>query len=141
MPFGLSLSTVKLIGLALLALFIAGLLVTIKIQHSNNLAMKAQVTAALAQRDEALAANKGLAGQVTSLTADAAKAKAQAKTDHDALVAEQAASTATLTQTVTEIDHVAVASDNVCSPAIAAAFGRVCGATAPAADGHAAAPD
>lgn len=126
MPFGLSLSTVKLVGIAALAMFIAGLLVTVKIQHSNNMALKAQVQAITAQRDEAIAANKDLSDQVTSLTADKAAALNKAAETEKALQIELGRETTNVATVEKTIEKVAVASDDVCSPALAAALGGVC---------------
>lgn len=139
MPFGLSYAKLAIYGaLALAILVLFGLW---QMARSDAAKWKATAGEYAAQRDEAIAANVGFKNQVQQLTTDAAKWEAQAKTDHDARIALEQKGADTVVQIQTEVQKVAVPSDDVESPALRAAIDgilrqRAAGANHNAPAGH-----
>lgn len=117
--FGLSDIATKLIGLAVVLAVIGGLFGWGKYEQASAERWKAEY-------DKAATANAGLADQVKGLTLDKATSDSKALTAEKALGQFQAKSDQTVAETQKEVTRVSTPQDDVCSPALAAAFGRVC---------------
>lgn len=138
--FGLSFLTPKIAMIAVVALAFLGLLGRERYATLKWHAAEAVAARNAAQRDEAIAANSGLAGQVESLTADAAAATVKAAADRRELATVQTTTAAAVAAGAEEIDHVATPADDIELPSLRAWFDRLRGGSAdphhPTAAGH-----
>ena len=130
------LSTAKLIGLAVLLLFIAGLGVTIKLQSGHIDTLKAQVVAAETERDQAVGVANDNAAKLREITADRDIARAAATQAQDAFQKHKAAAYIQIARLKKEVADATAQNECPVAPSVLAALRGLSGAGQPA-DGDA----
>lgn len=122
--------SIQTIVIAVVALIMAGLGVTVEIEHERISALTAKLQAANERVDVCVAQNKGFADEIKNLTADAARYRTAAAAATASLATFKHDADQRLRDQQKEIDSAAQPSDDVESPALRSALRLVRG-TAP----------